>query len=69
MNFDDHIDAELIKRNEFEFLQSVIKSYDKTTAAEFNVHSKSVYYSKTSLWIFNSENELRKWALWLIEWR
>lgn len=50
------LDQDLIRREEFEFIQDIIKNNGKSAQGEFNVHSKLVFYSNTSLWLLDSKN-------------
>jgi len=61
--------SDLIHREEFEFIQDILKKSGRSAQGEFNVHSKLICYSSTSLWLLDSKNKFRIAIVWLIEWR
>jgi hypothetical protein len=54
---------------EFNFLHKmeIRKQFEKL--GKFKAHDTVFYFSRTSLFVLQSDNRFRKWIVWLITWK
>jgi hypothetical protein len=48
-----------MEREEFDFILKIKNKFIKDHLGKFKVHGKNIFYSKTSLWMFDSKNRFR----------
>jgi hypothetical protein len=63
-------DEELIKHKQLGFIKKLKTFHNQEIQnGKFHVHGRNVFYSPTSLYLFDKSTKFRKILVWLIEWR
>ena len=59
----------VLQRNEFNFVKKIDLTNKLNQLGRFEAHGKIVFYSRTSLFLFDEDNLMRRGLVWLVTWK